>query len=498
MKLPENSLPRILSRRRLLGCLGVFGCTGVLSAGCMGQVARKCTTKSSLDKPNVVLIMTDDQGQWALGCYGNREIVTPNLDQMARQGVKFLNSYAACPVCSPSRASFMSGLMPSQHGIHDWVRYENEGERARDLIAGFPIFPEVLADHGYVCGQSGKWHLGDNCNPHKGFCYWFSIPTGGSQYNNARVSLNGRVHESEGYLTDLITENALTFIRRNADRPFFANIQYTAPHSPWKGHPQRLLDLYRDCPFDSIPKEPRHPWAATYFDQFGNRETLSQYYASITAVDEGVGRILDELDNLGIRDNTIVFFMSDQGFQCGHNGLFGKGNASNPRNMYEESMKIPTIVQCPSLIPAGSAFGSDGRVLTQCVSAYDFMPTVLHLTGCAMPDQPYRGGRYPGRSYVPLLLNQKLEEPWADAVYGEYGRARMVRTADWKLIHRADGGPDELYCLARDPGEDNNLASDPLYRDEMVQMRKQLFNWFGRYVAGNADPVGMEYLRPDM
>lgn len=438
--------------------------------------------------PNIVLVMTDDQGQWALGCYGNREIVTPNIDRLAATGVRLPNSYATIPVCSPSRATFMTGLIPSQHGIHDWIHEENEGVRARGLIDRFVSVTDILAQRGYTCGLSGKWHLGDNPNPFRNHPYWFALPTGGSVYNNARVSMNGRLYQSEGYLTDRITDHALEFIDQNRDRPFFVNVQYNAPHGPWKGHPQRILDMYKDCPFDSIPKEPRHPWASALIEHLGKRETLMQYYASITAVDEGVGRIVQRLDELGLRENTIVLFMSDQGFQCGHNGLFGKGNCSNPRNMYEESMLIPTVANCPGRIPSGQA---SERLVNAYVSGYDLMPTLLELADCTMPE-----GRYAGKSYAPLLLGNTM--PWENTVYGEYGRARMIRTETWKLIHRADGGPNELFHIAEDPREDVNLAQEPGAKEDLLRLRKQLSQWFAQYCEGDADPVGYEYLRPNM
>ena len=433
--------------------------------------------------PNLVLVMTDDQGPWALGCYGNSEIVTPNIDRLAAGGTLLSNSYSTIPVCSPSRATFLTGLIPSQHGIHDWISKENQGERARSLVERFVTLPDVLAQHGYTNGLVGKWHLGDNSTPFRNHDEWYCIPTGGSRYNDARVSDNGTVIETKGYLTDRITDRAVQFIRKNRDRPFFANIQYNAPHGPWSGHPQRFLDLYKDCGFDSLPKEPLNPWASVLHEHIGKRETLAQYFAAISAVDDAVGRIVKTLEELGLRENTIVMFMSDQGFQCGHNGLFGKGNCSNPRNMFEESVRIPHVVNWPGRVPSG-------QMIDALIGGYDFMPTILELAGAPMPD-----GRYAGRSYAPMLLGERQD--WEDAVYGEYGRARMIRTTEWKLVHRADGGPHELYHLRTDPGEDLNLAGEPSAREELRRLRKRLFQWFAEYANGDADPVGYEYLHPD-
>ncbi|MFH1740961.1 MAG: sulfatase-like hydrolase/transferase [bacterium] len=443
------------------------------------------SAQSNPKPPNIILIMTDDQGQWALGCYGNREIKTPTIDQLAADGVRFSHAYANTPVCSPSRATFMTGLIPSQHGIHDWIKNENVGPRARCLVSRFPLFTDVFSAHGYTCGLSGKWHLGDSLNAHKSFSYWFTIPQGSSQYNDADVIWNGKIEKSPGYLTDRITDHAIDFIEKNQDQPFFLDVQYTAPHGPWEGHPEEFLKLYENCPFDSIPRVPTHPWAsANINNNIGNPQKLAQYFASISAVDAGVARILETLDKTGLRGNTIVIFASDQGFQCGHNGLWGKGNASNPRNMFEESMLIPLIYSGPNL-------PQRGLVLDQFVSAYDFMPTILELAGLNMPT----AFRYPGRSYAPLL--QGREAAWEDLVYGEYGRTRMVRTSEWKYVHRSDGGPHELYNLVLDPREDRNVAQDPFHNEHRLRLRKMIDDWFAEYAEGDANPVGQEYHRPE-
>lgn len=438
------------------------------------------------DKPgtNLVFIMTDDQGAWSLGCYGNAEARTPVVDRLAAEGIRFRRAFATIPVCSPSRATFLTGRIASQHGIHDWIKHDNMGERARYALSGEVLLSDVLADQGYTCGLVGKWHLGDSLHPHAKFSYWFALPQGSGNYNDAPMCWQGEVNKVPGYITDRITDHALKFMEANRAKPFFLFVAYSAPHSPWVGHPQDLVDEYMKCPFSSIPKEPPHPWRSSNEDLLGSKPTLAQYFAAVSGVDRGVERILNGLDELKLADRTLVVYTSDQGFNVGHHGLWGKGNASNPRNMYDTSMQVPLIFRQPGRVPKGTETDA-------LFSAYDFVPTVLDYLG--LPPSP--GRNLPGHSLAAVIRGQKADGP-ADAVFGEYGRARMIRTDRYKLVHRSDGGPDELYDLPADPGEKANLAGDPTYRKLYVELRGRIFKWFDQYVEAGRDPVGQEYLRP--
>lgn len=328
---------------------------------------------------NVLFILTDDQGPWAAGCYGNREIRTPNLDRLAASGTRFTNFFVASPVCSPSRASLLTGRIPSQHGVHDWLREGNFGPDAIPYMEGETAYTDVLARHGWTCGLSGKWHLGDSQIPQHGFTDWFVHQSGGGRYNDAPMVRNGQLIDEPGYVTDVITDEAINLLDRYAEGgfPFYLGVHYTAPHSPWiDEHPQHIVDSYDDCAFASCPQEPRNPWAASglvdglNYEALGNREALKGYFAAVTAMDENVGRLLDRLDEHGLTQNTLVVFLSDNGFSCGHHGFWGKGNGTVPRNMFENSIKVPAIFSHPGRIPAG-------RVEESMVSAYDFMPTLL-------------------------------------------------------------------------------------------------------------------------
>ena len=438
------------------------------------------------DEPrtNLVFIMTDDQGAWSTGCYGNPEAMTPTIDRLASEGMRFTRAFATIPVCSPSRATFLTGRIPSQHGIHDWLKFENMGERARYILDREVLLSEILAKHGYTCGLSGKWHLGDSLHPHAAFSYWFALPQGAGVYNDAPMCWEGQVINTSGYVTDRITDHALKFLEANKDKPFFLFVAYSAPHAPWKGHPQDLVDAYMKIPFSSIPNDPPHPWTITPASGYGHKETLAQYFAAVSGVDRGVKRILQEIDDLKLADRTLVAYTSDQGFNVGHHGLWGKGNASNPRNMFETSMQIPLIFRQPGRVPKGTETDA-------LFSSYDFVPTVLDYLG--LPPSP--GRNLPGHSFANVVRGEQKEGP-ADAVFGEYGRARSIRTDRWKYVHRCDGGPNELYDLQADPGEKNNLIDKPELHKTMVGLRDRIFAWFARYGEGGADPVGQEYLRP--
>ena len=431
------------------------------------------------DRPNVVFFLTDDQGPWAAGCCGNTEIRTPNIDRLASQGVRFENFFCATPVCSPARASLMTGRIPSQHGVHDWIRDRNMPPDPARYIDGFTCYTDVLAASGYVCGLSGKWHMGDSLAPQHGFSHWFAMPTGGSQYQDAEMIRDGKIEVQPGYLTDAITDDAVRFLERNGDRPFYLSVHYTAPHSPWTGHPQDIVDSYDDCPFKSCPQEAAHPWAGDLTRScMGNREMLKGYFAAVTGADIGVGRVLAKLEELGLRQNTLVVFTSDNGFSCGHHGFWGKGNGTYPLNMYENSVKVPFIVSHPARLP-------QGKVSAAMMSQYDFMPTLLDYLG--LP--PVEDNALPGVSFAPVWTGEKEEIRDQVVVYDEYGPVRMIRTQEWKYVHRYPYGPHELYHLANDPDERRNLVDEQASGPVVEEMRRRLVRWFERYVAPEFDGV---------
>ena len=433
-----------------------------------------------MDKKNVVLILTDDHGFWAVGCYGNPEIRTPNLDRLARTGTRFENFFVATPVCSPSRATILTGRLPSQHGIHAHIRGGNFGPDAIRYLEGEVAYTDIMARHGWTCGLSGKWHLGDSQVPQHGFTDWFVHTQGGSPYHDAPMVRHGQLVSEPRYLTEAITGQGLEWLDRYAAGgfPFYLSLHYTAPHHPWiEEHPQDIVDSYDDCPFDSCPQEPRHPWATGYTDEnLGNHEALKGYFASVTAMDQDVGRVLDRLEALGLREGTLVVFLSDNGFSCGQHGFWGKGNGTTPRNMYERSIRVPAIFSHPGQV-------SEGRVEQAMVSAYDFMPTLLEYLDLPVP----KDRNLPGNSFLSALKGEPFQGRGNVVIFDEYGPVRMVRTREWKYVYRHAHGPHELYNLAEDPDERINLSEETSQRERIAGLQKTMDEWFARYVDPRRD-----------
>jgi len=434
------------------------------------------------DRPNIVFILSDDQGPWAAGCYGNPEIRTPHIDRIAAEGSLYRNFFVATPVCSPSRATFLTGRIPSQHGIHEWISQGNCAPDSVEYLRDEVALTDVLAEHGYTCGISGKWHLGASETRQHSFDFWYVHQFGGGPYNDAPMVRDGKCIDEPGYVTDVITDEALGFLDRHRADLFYLSVHYTAPHSPWTGHPQDIVDSYDDCPFDSCPQEPAHPWAGSLASCLGDREMLKGYFAAVTAMDSNIGRILDKLDALGLADDTLVIFTSDNGFSCGHHGFWGKGNGTNPRNMYENSIKVPHVMRHPGRVPAG-------RAVDAMVSAYDFMPTLLDYVGLPVPTTQ----NLPGRSVAPLWRGESMEGNESVVIYDEYGPVRMIRTREWKYVERHPSGPNELYDLAHDPDERANLIDDPAQRARIDGLRQQMVAWFAKYVIPEKDGLNETY-----
>ena len=440
--------------------------------------ASACGPAPPAKRPtNVVFILADDQAPHTLGVYGNHEIQTPVCDRLSSEGALLTRAFCTTPVCSPSRATLLTGQIPSQHGIHDWIRDENEGPSAVRFLDGEATFTQTLADHGYRVGLSGKWHLGDSPTPQQGFDYWFVMPFGGTRYQNPEMYWQGEKSEYPGYATDVITDKVVDFIGQAKDDPFFCFVSYNAPHTPYEGTPQKYLDLYRDCPFETFPGEPLNEPIAHNLSKrnVGNRESKMHYDAMVTAIDDNVGRIVRKLEDLGLSDDTLIIFLSDHGFMLEHHGLWGKGNTSWPFNMYDESMLVPAFFHHQGGIPPG-------RKVNVMTSFYDFAPTVLDYLGLPPLDA---GKPLPGRSYAGLL--QGAEAEWENVVYGEYQYCRMIRDEDWKYVQRTEGFPSELYDLRNDPGERKNLADEPAYQNQRRELKRRMDAWFDALNCSDED-----------
>ncbi|MCP1170631.1 sulfatase-like hydrolase/transferase [Limimaricola litoreus] len=444
--------------------------------------------------PDILVIVSDDQGTWAMAHAGTFELDTPNLDRLAEMGKRFDALYCVSPVCSPARASILTGRIPSAHGVHDWLAAGNSTlERAYhrlliDYLDGFETYPEILAHAGYRCGLSGKWHLGKTEEPHRGFDFWQAFPTGGGSYRDPKIVDGRRMTDREGYLTEIITDNALEFLRaQDGARPWYLSVHYTAPHSPWaldEHEPEDVAAFWPECDFPSLPRDPMHPDiydpAAYPETPERRREILSGYAAAIRGMDRQIGRLLDHLEAEGRLEDTFILFTSDNGMNMGHHGIYGKGNGTDPINLFETSVRVPGIAAWPGRIAPGR--------LTGIYSHYDILPTLLGLAN--LPDRVPEG--LPGRDLSEVLLAEAPEEDGFAVVFDEYGPHRMIRQGRWKYIHRADPEACELYDLETDPGETRNLAALPEQAATRARLTRDLEDWFARY----RDPARDGFDRP--
>ncbi len=429
-------------------------------------------------RPNVLFILSDDQGAWAMRCAGNADIVTPSLDALAASGVRFTDFFCVSPVCSPARASLLTGDIPSRHGVHDWIRGGNTGPERVDYLAGQTLVTDHLAAAGWRCGMVGKWHLGASDVPRAAYVRWYAHPSGMSPYYDVPMYDEAHSVTVTRYLTDEITDQALAFLRDEAPRaePFWLSLNYTAPHYPWiDSHPREFTDLYANCAFASCPDEPPHPWSArgnpaTDEGHRRRRESLIGYFAATTAMDARIGSVLHLLDAQGLRESTLVIFMSDNGMNCGHHGIWGKGNGTRPQNMYDTSVKVPCLMAQPGRIAPG--------ICDALLSAYDVFPTLLDYLGIADTAMRPR----PGRTFRTLLDGDGRIDERDVVVFDEYGPVRMVRTRTLKYVHRFPDGPHELYDLVRDADERDNLVDAPAHAAGVDDMRRRLDQWFARYV----------------
>lgn len=428
-------------------------------------------------RPNLLVVVTDDQGAWSVGAYGNRDARTPNLDRLAREGARFVNAFVPTPVCSPSRASFLTGRYGTQLGITDWIN----PQEAKDGL-GLPVeaqtWPLVLRRAGYVTGLAGKWHLGEQPQFHPtrlGFDFFTGGLGGAYAARNPELEVGGRKVATEGFSADVVTDAALGFLATNASRPFALLVHYREPHAPYAPVAEEDSAPFRDLD----PAIPDFPGLKP--EQVKN--WTRQYYAAIHAVDRSVGRLLARLESLQVADRTVVLFTSDNGYMIGHHGMHMKGNGhliagtGNGRgrqrpNMFEESLRVPLLLRWPGVVRGGTE-------VREVISNLDTWPSVLGMLGVAPP----AGWRHEGLDFSPLLRGAPYTP--RRELFGQYdlhhaGRAslRMIRTADWKLVRNYHtNGLNELYDLRNDPGERTNRYGDAAVRSTQEELQGRLNAW---------------------
>lgn len=430
--------------------------------------------------PNVVFILTDNQGAWTLGCYGNKDIRTPAIDRLAAEGIRFTRALSCNPVCSPTRATYLTGLIPSQHGVHSFLGGEKPnaqiGPDAYDTIREFASLPKILRDAGYVCGLSGKWHLGANLTPQEGFTDWITMPAGSTtEFYDAQVIEDGKIRREPRYLTDLWTEHGVKFIERNKDRPFFLYLAYNGPYALGKlllnPARNRHATFYADKDLPCFPRDAMHPWQFNNKEYLNNPISMRRVAAEVSGVDDGVAEIMATLKRLGLDENTLVIYASDQGWMGGQNGLWGMGDHTRPVGAFELMMQVPLIFRQPGAIPAGAT-------CDHIVSNYDFLGSVLSHIG--LGDKSPKPS--PGRDYSRVLRGEKIA--WDNVMFYEMERTRAIRTEEWKYVARHPDGPFELYDMKADPQERFNLFGQPKHADVQRTLAAQLDEFFQRH----ADP----------
>lgn len=433
---------------------------------------------------NLILIMTDNHGPWTLGCYGNRDIRTPHIDRLAKEGTRFTSVYSSNAVCSPTRATFLTGLIPSQHGVHCFLAGgpPQVGEGSYSTIGEFRSLGEVLADAGYVCGLSGKWHLGDNLHPQEGFTSWITKPAGSSaEFYDQEVIEAGAIRKEPQYLTDLWTDHGVRFIDENREQPFFLFLAYNGPYGLGKlllnEARNRHRDYYADKLLPSFPRHEPHPWLFNNREYLNNLVSMRRYAAEISGIDDGVGRIMETLAKHQLDENTLVVFTADQGLAGGQNGFWGMGDHTRPLSAFDWTMHIPLIFRRPGTVAAD-------KTSDLLVSNYDFLPTVLSELGLCdrMPTKP----KSPGRDFSRVLKGEPIAD-WDDVTFFEFENVRAIRTREWKLITRFTAGPNELYYLSTDPGETQNLYDDPASAKVRDELRIRLDAFFNQYVDPQYD-----------
>ena len=447
------------------------------------------------ERPNVLFILSDDQGPWAMNSAGTWELKTPNLDRLAATGVRFDNFFCASPVCSPARASILTGQMPSQHGVQDFLRRGNSAELPADgeriqYLEGRQTYVQMLRDNGYDCGLSGKWHLGDAVVPQAGFEFWDVHQSGSGDYFQAPMFKDSESYYPDGYVSDVFTDNAIEYLSSQvvSERPFCMNVHYTAPHAPWgqEQHPEDLYDEYRsNCEFESVRWDPLHPNHLAKEGSAGSigrdgeerKDLLSGYFAAITAMDSNIGRLIDWLEANDLRESTLIIFTSDNGMNMGHHGIWGKGNGTYPPNMFDTSVKVPTLLSMPGRIPTG-------EVSSDLLSHYDLMPTILEFAGVS-PSEKLEDR--PGASFVSSMIGQPGQKPKSVVVHDEYGQTRMIRTDSKKYVHRYPSGPNELWDLDNDPEETINQIGNPAFYQDISELRSRMEEWFGLYTEPERD-----------
>ncbi len=465
-------------------CFSSIAQMGVLLADELPTVSKR----DGIKPRNVVFILTDDHRYDAMGFMKHPFLETPHLDSLASNGVHLKNAFVTTSLCSPSRASILTGLYTHKHRVIDNNRLVPDGTI---------FFPQYLQNAGYETAFIGKWHMGGaHDDPRPGFDHWISFRGQGNYLPPGpryTLNVNGERVKQKGYITDELTDYAIDWLetQSEADEPFFLYLSHKAVHSnftPAKRHEDR----YKDVDLSFLPRgegisaekdAPRwvrdqlnswHGIDFSYHSDNGLDYLYRRYCESLLAVDDSVGRVLAQLKKMGIHDETLVIYMGDNGFMWGEHGLIDK------RVSYEESIRVPMMMQCPDLTQGG-------KVLDQVIGNIDVGPTILHAAGLTTPDY------MDGQSF--LNLANQPDQDWRKYFLYVYYWEKNFPQSPTQFALRGDRfkyityyglwDVDELYDLTTDPGEQNNLINDPDYQSVVKEMENRLYEML-------ADSGGMD------
>jgi len=495
-------------RNLLLLCIAVTG-LGQFSFAQEGKMELPELAQIEGAQPrNVIFILSDDH-RWDFMGFMDKIpwLETPNMDRMARGGAHFPNAFVTTALCSPSRASILTGMYSHSHTVVD-----NQAPDPGNLI----YFPQYLQEAGYETAYIGKWHMGDaNDNPRPGFDHWVSF-RGQGVYYNPTINVNGEriKYEDSTYMTDLLTEHAMEWLQeRDGEKPFFMYLSHKAVHAEFApaqrhrgsyaekplvfppsfrtsdfqvrgkrnfgaGGPDPKVsniepaqsDVYygpgRSPDWQKMQRESWHGVDYMYHGQIPFDDFFRRYCETLRGVDESIGAVLDYLEGAGLAENTLVIYMGDNGFSFGEHGLIDK------RHFYEESAKVPFLAYCPELIEGG-------QTIEKMVQNIDIAPTVLEMAGLETPDYMH------GMSMAPLFSNAEAE--WRDRIFYEYyweydfpqtPTMHGVRTDRYKYIrYHGIWDTNEFYDLQEDPYEMNNLIASPKHQELIKELAGDIYDW---------------------
>jgi arylsulfatase A-like enzyme len=447
-------------------------------------------TTLAADRPNILFVISDDIRWDALGCTGSPHVQSPNIDRLAAEGVNFRNTFCTTSLCSPSRASILSGLYAHSHSVTN---------NFTEFPDSMRTFPQILHDSGYATAYIGKYHMGeDNDSPRPGYD-WFVTHKGQGKYFDTEFNLNGKKREVvPGYYTTVVTDMAMDWLtqtkEKESDKPWCLLLGHKAPHSfyfPEKKYEHAFDDVKVPYPASAFDlgdkpawiKQRLNTWHGIYGPLFDWRKDFPDsspegvaafekmnraYWGTILSVDDSMGRLYAWLKGAGQLDNTIIVFMGDNGLLSGEHGMVDK------RTMHEASIRIPLIVRYPKL--TNTAKDEQAQILTT-----DLAPSMLELAGAKIPVNLH------GKSFVKLVQNG--DPDWRTSWFYHYNyekqfpftpNVRGIRTDRWKYIHypHGDGTPDkhmaELYDISADPMEDKNLIKDPIHKVTIEQLQTNL------------------------